>query len=82
MTTEFVPYLAFDGECETAFKFYEKALRGEIVAMLRLADAPPDVPRTPETARASCMRGSRLVTEFSWAATRPPASPRSPKVSA
>ena len=50
MTTEFVPYLAFDGECETAFKFYEKALRGEIVAMLRLADAPPDVPRTPETA--------------------------------
>ena len=50
MTTEFVPYLAFDGECETAFKFYEKALRGEIIAMLRLADAPPDVPRTPETA--------------------------------
>ena len=46
MTTEFVPYL----ECETAFKFYEKALGGEIVAMLHLADAPPDVPRTPETA--------------------------------
>jgi PhnB protein len=50
MTTDFVPYLAFDGECETAFKFYEKALKGEIIAMLRLADAPSDVPRTPETA--------------------------------
>ena len=49
MTTEFVPYLAFDGECETAFNFYAQTLKGEIVAMMRLADAPPEVPRTPET---------------------------------
>jgi PhnB protein len=50
MTTDFVPYLSFNGECESAFKFYERALKGEIVAMLRFADAPPDVPRTPEAA--------------------------------
>jgi PhnB protein len=47
--TDFVPYLAFDGECEAAFKFYAEALKGEIVAMMRMADAPREVPRTPET---------------------------------
>src|SRR5437588_11283852 len=28
------PYLSFDGNCEAAFKFYEKALGGKIVAMM------------------------------------------------
>ena len=34
------PYLTFDGRCEAAFKFYEKALRGKIVAMMTYADTP------------------------------------------
>ena len=51
MIFDFVPYLGFDGQCEEAFKFYEKALGGKIVMMMRLADAPPEVPRTPETER-------------------------------
>ena len=50
MTAELVIYLAFDGQCEEAFKFYEKVLRGKILMMMRLGDAPPEVPRTPETA--------------------------------
>jgi PhnB protein len=28
------PYLTFKGQCETAFKFYEKVLGGKIVAMM------------------------------------------------
>jgi len=28
------PYLTFDGDCEQAFKVYEKVLGGKIVAMM------------------------------------------------
>jgi PhnB protein len=49
MSTDLVVYLGFDGTCEAAFKFYEKALRGKILMMVRIKDAPPDVPRTPES---------------------------------
>ena len=28
------PYLYFDGQCEEAFKFYEKRLRGKITFMM------------------------------------------------
>ena len=49
MIFDFVPYLGFDGRCEEAFKFYETALGGKILMMMRLADAPPEVPRTPQT---------------------------------
>jgi PhnB protein len=34
------PYLSFDGRCEEAFKFYEKALGGKIVAMMTYGDTP------------------------------------------
>lgn len=34
------PYLAFDGTCEAAFRFYEKVLGGKLVMMMRHADMP------------------------------------------
>ena len=34
------PYLSFDGRCEAAFKFYEKALGGKIVAMMSYGETP------------------------------------------
>ena len=34
------PYLSFDGRCEAAFKFYEMALDGKIVAMMTYAETP------------------------------------------
>jgi PhnB protein len=34
------PYLGFDGRCEAAFKFYEKALGGKIHAMLTYGETP------------------------------------------
>ena len=33
-------YLMFDGTCEAAFKFYEKALGGKIVAKMTYGDMP------------------------------------------
>ncbi|MFT3881305.1 MAG: VOC family protein [Gemmatales bacterium] len=35
------PYLAFNGKCEAAFKFYEKCLGGKIVMMMRYGEMPP-----------------------------------------
>ena len=34
------PYLAFNGQCETAFKFYERCFGGQITSMVRYGDAP------------------------------------------
>jgi PhnB protein len=34
------PYLNFKGQCEAAFKFYERALDGKIVAMVTYAETP------------------------------------------
>lgn len=67
MTTDLVAYLSFDGECEAAFKHYEKVLGGKILMMTRHADAPANagVPQTPETANrimhARLKVGDRLL---------------------
>ena len=34
------PYLYYDGNCEAAFKFYEKALGGKIDALMTFEGAP------------------------------------------
>ena len=36
------PYLAFNGNCEEAMRFYEDVLGGEIKRMMRFGEAPPD----------------------------------------
>lgn len=36
------PYLMFNGNCEAAFKFYEKVLRGKIEAMLPHEGTPAE----------------------------------------
>jgi PhnB protein len=38
--TEVNAYLHFNGECEAAFKFYEKALAGKIEATMTFGDSP------------------------------------------
>src|SRR5689334_9347236 len=40
-------YLHFNGDCEAAFKFYEKELGAKIEMLLRYADAPPEMPSSP-----------------------------------
>jgi PhnB protein len=42
------PYLFYNGNCEAAFKFYEKVLGGKIDAMLTHEGAPAGMPVAPE----------------------------------
>ena len=42
------PYLFYNGNCEQAFKHYEKVLGARIETLLRNADGPPDMPSAPE----------------------------------
>jgi PhnB protein len=42
------PYLFYDGNCEAAFKFYEKALGAKIEMLLRNEEAPEDMPTSPD----------------------------------
>ena len=34
------PYLTFNGQCEAAFRFYEKCLPGKIIMMMTYGDSP------------------------------------------
>jgi PhnB protein len=67
MATDLVTYLSFDGQCEAAFKYYEKVLSGKILMMMRYSDAPADagMTQTPETANrimhARLKVGDRLL---------------------
>lgn len=45
---ELNPYLSFNGDCETAFKFYEKHLGGKILAIMKYADSPACDETRPE----------------------------------
>ena len=42
------PYVFFNGNCEEAFKHYEKVLGAKIEVMFRNTDAPPEMPYAPE----------------------------------
>ena len=42
------PYLTFDGDCEEAFRLYEKVLGGKIVAMITDKDTPAETNVPPE----------------------------------
>jgi PhnB protein len=42
------PYLNFNGNCEEAFKFFEKCFGGKIEAMISHANAPTEMNVSPE----------------------------------
>jgi PhnB protein len=42
------PYLFYNGNCEAAFKFYEKVLGGKIEVMMTHEAAPESMPTPPE----------------------------------
>jgi PhnB protein len=45
---QFVPYLAFDGDCEEAFGFYARCLGAKVVAMIPHAGTPAEGEVPPE----------------------------------
>ena len=51
------PYLFYNGNCEAAFKFYEKVLGGKIEVMLTHERAPPRCRSRRTARRRSCTPG-------------------------
>jgi PhnB protein len=54
------PYLSFNGQCETAFKFYEHCLGGKIEAMLTYGNSPM-AEQVPSEWRDKIMHVSLIV---------------------
>jgi len=46
---QLIAYLNFNGNCEEAFRYYEKHLGGKIIAMMRYEDGPKDMPVSPDS---------------------------------
>lgn len=57
------PYLYFDGNCEEAFKFYEKCLGGKIEVMLTHEGTPAESQVPPEW-RKKILHGRMVVSEY------------------
>ncbi len=60
------PYLSFNGECETAFNFYEKTLGAKIETMMTWGDSPMAKDISPDWGKkiihATLMVGSTLLS--------------------
>lgn len=56
------PYLSFNGQCEAAFKFYEKVLGGRIEAMMP-HEGSPMADQVPPEWRSKIMHASLSVGE-------------------
>ncbi len=54
------PYLTFDGQCEAAFRFYEQALGGTIVAIMTCGESPM-AEQTPAELRGQIMHARLIV---------------------
>ncbi|WP_341893843.1 VOC family protein [Ferrovibrio terrae] len=59
-TVQINPYLMFNGQCEAAFRYYEKHLGGKVEAMMKYSDAPPmpEGQKPPEGGCAPDMTGA------------------------
>ena len=55
------PYLYFDGRCEEALAFYQKALGAKVDAMMRFSDAPPDAPQPAEGCGGAMMSPDKVM---------------------
>ena len=54
-------HLHFSGQCEEAFKFYEKVLGGKIEGLFRYKDAPPGAQNVPPDWRDKVMHASMTI---------------------
>jgi PhnB protein len=52
------PYLFYDGNCEAAFKYYEKVLGGKIEFLMRADEGPADM--KPEPGREKKIMHARM----------------------
>ncbi|MEO8716411.1 MAG: VOC family protein [Acetobacteraceae bacterium] len=57
------PYLGFNGDCEAAFKFYERCLGGKIVMMMTYGESPM-AEQTPAGSRGKIMHARMTVGDW------------------
>ena len=74
--SKLTPYLAFDGNCTEAMRFYEKALGGKIEMMMTYAQSPM-AEQTPAEHRNRVMHSALSLPQGGqlYAADKPPAMP-------
>ena len=66
------PYLFYNGNCEAAFKFYEKVLGAKIEVMLRNEEAPESMPTPPDRKRKIMQGRISIDGEVLMASDAPP----------
>ena len=67
------PYLFFNGNCEEAFKFYEKTLGGKIEAMMHTEEAPDDAQcAMGDSMKGKVMHAFMRIGDFSLMASDSP----------
>jgi PhnB protein len=66
------PYLMYNGNCEAAFKFYEKVLGGKIEMMLTHEGAPESMPTPPEWKKKIMHARMSIDGEVIMASDAPP----------
>ena len=73
------PYLSFDGQCQTALRFYERCLGGKIAYMMTYAQSPMAAQVPPEWGEKIYHATLSLGDQTLGAADAPPGSYRSPQ---
>ncbi len=73
------PYLTFNGQCETAFKFYEKCLGGKIVMMMTYGDSPMAEQSPPDWRKKITHATFALGDQVLQGADAPPESYQKPQ---
>ena len=65
------PNLTFNGQCEEAFKFYEKCLHGRITFMMTYEDMPMDL-QTPPDWRKKIGHATFAVSDYMFSGSDAP----------
>jgi PhnB protein len=66
------PYLFYNGNCEAAFKFYEKTLGAKVEMMLRNEEAPESMPSPPDRKKQIMHARMSIGGEVLMASDAPP----------
>ena len=73
------PYLNFNGQCEAAFKFYERVLGGKLIARLTWGEMPGEKPLPPETQNLIMHAAITIDDQILMGADAPPDRYQQPK---
>ena len=73
------PYLTFNGQCESALKFYERCLGGKILMMMTYGDSPMAKQMSPDWGKKVIHATFALADQTLGAADVPPESYQKPQ---